>query len=304
MDNKLLILCTTMKPLTSIFDAPPEFLESLEADDFDAQLLDAVVDHWHDCLMESTSRDEVLRWLGVSLAIAQRLRIGVSDRTLGLRIAGRRWKAGLIIRTRLEEFAILRDTGHEAFRGCVVIPVTRSGVVTAIYGRRLDRSHVELWTSGLRRSAFEAATASSPPTRTLLVTSILDALSVHGALEDAGDEATFNVLAPGGAKGFDRSDLKELAARYEHVTVLGRDAAPLVEQLRKLGVLVSVAAEEYDVAKTLTAAPDSRGVVGAWLEGATTLLKSAEAAPGEAGFAPVPTTPLVTSTPGRDETFV
>src|SRR5487761_2775205 len=307
MDNKLLILCTTMKPLTSIFDAPPEFLESLEADDFDAQLLDAVVDHWHARLMESTTRDEVLRWLGVSLATAQRLRIGVSDRTLGLRIPGRRWKAGLMIRRRLDEFAILRDSGHEAFRGCVVIPATKSGVVKSIYGRRLDRSRAELWTSGLRHSAFEAATASSPPTRTLLATSILDALSVHGALEDAGDGASFNVLAPGRAKGFDRSDLKELAARYEHVTVLGRDAAPLVEQLRKLGVLVSVAAEEYDVAKTLTAAPDSRGVVGAWLDGATTLLKVAEVSKvpaGEPASLPAPTTPLVMSTPGRDEAFV
>ena len=93
----------------SFFERSPE---SLNVDTFDAELLDAVLDHWHAELMVSENCDETLRFLGVSLTLARSLRLGVSDRTLGLRIPGRRWKAGLLMRTRLEEFGILRTSGR------------------------------------------------------------------------------------------------------------------------------------------------------------------------------------------------
>jgi len=37
---------------------------------------------------------------------------------------------------------------------------------------------------------------------------------------------------------------KELAKRFEHVTVFGRDGAILAEQFQRLGLLVSIAGEE------------------------------------------------------------
>ena len=129
--------------------------ESLAVASFDAELLDAVIDHWHQCLMEAPERDVVLKGLGVKHALAEALRIGLSDRSLGLRIPGRRWKAGLAMRTRLSEFGILRDTGHEAFRGCVVVPIVNEWGVVALYGHRLERGREDVWASGLPGSMFE-----------------------------------------------------------------------------------------------------------------------------------------------------
>ena len=104
----------------SFFD---QSFESLNSDDFDDRLLDAVVNHWHNCLMDSEERDSILDSLGITFEFAKKIRIGLSDRTLGLQIPGRRWKAGLLIRSRLLEFGILRESGHEEFRGCAVVPI-------------------------------------------------------------------------------------------------------------------------------------------------------------------------------------
>src|ERR1039458_146945 len=129
--------------------------ESLNSADFDDGLLNAVVNHWHNCLMASDDRDSILNSLGVTIEFATKIRIGLSDRTLGLQIPGRRGKAGLVIRTRLLEFGILRESGHEEFRGCVVIPISKGDRVCSVFGRRLDRSQVELWASGLPGAIFE-----------------------------------------------------------------------------------------------------------------------------------------------------
>jgi len=69
----------------SFFD---QSFESLNSDDFDDRLLDAVVNHWHNCLMDSEERDSILDSLGITFEFAKKIRIGLSDRTLGLQIPG------------------------------------------------------------------------------------------------------------------------------------------------------------------------------------------------------------------------
>jgi hypothetical protein len=286
-----------MDTSSSFFDRSAE---SLQSDHFDDELLDAVVDHWHRALMASKDRDAVLHFLGVSKSLAEKLLLGVSDRTLGLRIPGRRWKAGLMIRTRLEEFAVLRDTGHESFRGCALVPITHGGAVTGLFARRMDRSREEFWASGLPSSMFEETSGDAAGTKTLITSSILDALSVLGALENTSEP--YLVIAPGTAKGFTTSNVKELVGRFEHVTLLGRGSSYLVEQLQQNGLRCSVAGEDCEVAATLTSSPSAREVMQSWLATAT-LLAVVPATLG-AEVDPTPVAPVVTSTPERDETFV
>ena len=82
----------------------------------DAALLDAVVGHFTETLLGSEKRDGVLGFLGISVELATELRIGISDRSLGKRIPHARTVVGRVLRSRLVELGVMRETGHEAFR--------------------------------------------------------------------------------------------------------------------------------------------------------------------------------------------
>ena len=95
----------------SIFDATATQLDR----DFDAELLDAVVAHWSATFAVDERGDDIARELGLSPLLAGTLEIGLSDRSLGLRIPSRELKAGRLLRERLVALGILRASGHEAF---------------------------------------------------------------------------------------------------------------------------------------------------------------------------------------------
>jgi len=65
-------------------------------------------------------------------------KLGVADRTLGLRLPEKTRKAGAEIRARLQKIGLLRDSGHEHFNGSLVVPVfDDAGNVVEVYGRKL-----------------------------------------------------------------------------------------------------------------------------------------------------------------------
>lgn len=222
----------------------------------DAELLSAVVDHWHQTLAAADECDAILSSLGISMDSARRLRIGISDRTFGKRLPDRQLKAGLVLPSRLCGLGILRESAHEAFRGCVVIPVTdASGTIVGIFGRRLDRSAVEIWAEGLPGGVFTAGCAGFP---TLVVPSILDALAVIGA----GPEV---VVAPDRKRGFLASDRAALVAEHDELIVTGRGAAPLAAKPCSPGTVVSIAGRDVDVSRALASASDRCAALAALL---------------------------------------
>jgi Fe2+ transport system protein FeoA len=226
---------------------------------------------------------------------ATRTHIGLSDRTLGNRIPDRRWKAGDVLRSRLTALGILRGSGHEAFRGCVVVPVTDAdGTVTALYGRRTDRSGAEQWAGGLPGGIFGRSQSGET---TLVVASIPAALHVIGAGHDA-------VVAPGRPKGLSKADLAALASERADLVVMGQGTVPLADELARRGAAVSLAAQDIDLAAMLGTAPDAGAALGALLADAVPVV-TAVAESGDAS--PVPTPVLATLVPAGgdvDEVYV
>lgn len=276
----------------------PDDVVALEVDSEapDAVLLDAVVGHWHACLMASDERDAILSSLGVSVAVAERLRIGLSDRTLGLRLPDRQWKAGLALRSRLTDFGVLRESGHEAFRGCVIVPIVDgAGTVVGVFGRRIDRTRAEGWADGLPGGLFHGNGSDTP---LLVVSSIPDALAVIGAGHGA-------VLSPGRRQGFSADDLATLAARHDEVVIAGRGSESFAAQLTALGMSVLVAAPDVPLTVALGSAPVPGHVLDALLADRRLFASPADVG----GTRPAAVTPPSSSesvfvTEGRDEVFV
>jgi DNA primase len=96
---------------------------------------------------------EAAGWLqGYRIADArgiERFGLGVSDRTLGLAL-GPRHRDHDGVRDRLQRLGVLRESGHEHFRGCITVPVhDADGQVVQVFGRTVgDDSR---WAAGSRR---------------------------------------------------------------------------------------------------------------------------------------------------------
>lgn len=109
------------------------------ADVGDQVLLNRVVGFYAETL---AAHDEALGFLAkrridVPEAI-ETFRLGFADRTLGYRLPHSQVQAGKEIRSRLQKLGVLRSTGHEHFRGSLVIPVIdAAGDVGEVYGRKI-----------------------------------------------------------------------------------------------------------------------------------------------------------------------
>jgi hypothetical protein len=311
---------------SSIFDSSASSLLDV---DFDDELLDAVTWHWHDTFVHDPRRDEVAHALGLTLEHALELGVGLSDRTLGPRIPSREVKAGRLLRERLLAWGVLRASGHEAFRGCVVVPVRQEERIVALFARRLDDSTQVHWASGLPGGVFTKAFAPSRDgtsrARCLVTTSIPDALAVIGAA--SSDETVvpslgaLALLAPARPKGFAAKDLKEIAASKDEFVVLGRGSDDLVDRLRTLGASVTHLASDLDLARTLNTASDASAALLALLGGRSeqglsssqsrriSTSKSLDVRPETSAAKEIAepsasTSVVVTSIPERDETYL
>jgi DNA primase len=108
--------------------------------DADAQaLLDQTVSYYHERLMVSPEASQYLMNRGLNHPeLIKHFKLGVADRTLGLRLPEKNRKAGAQIRAQLTSIGVYRDSGHEHFNGSLVIPVFDvEGHVVEMYGRKL-----------------------------------------------------------------------------------------------------------------------------------------------------------------------
>ncbi len=208
----------------------------------DQEQLFQVAEYYHSRLKENPDALEYLRSRGLDNAEAiAKFNIGFCDRTLGYRIPSNQTKAGKEQRTRLESLGVLKQSGHEALRGCITFPVPLSeNKVGEIYGRRIMRGtpkaerhwylsgpHVGVWNA-------EAFGASK---EIILCESVIDALTFWIA-------GYRNVTYSYGNQGFTeelyqafiKNDIKTCIIAWDNDSASNERAMTLAEKLMAQGI--------------------------------------------------------------------
>jgi DNA primase len=111
----------------------------LSEDAAGGRLLLQAIEYYHQTLLESPEATAFLDSRGINdpEAIAT-FKLGFANRSLGLTLPAKKTKAGALMRGRLAEVGLLRDTGHEHFCGSLSIPIfDAEGEVVEVYGRKI-----------------------------------------------------------------------------------------------------------------------------------------------------------------------
>lgn len=212
----------------------------------DAALLAQVVDYYHETLKASAEGLEYLRSRGLDHPeLLARFRLGLADRTLGLRLPEKNRKAGADIRARLERIGIYRSSGHEHLTGSLVVPVIGAGGhVTEVYGRKIRNNlragtPLHLYLPGPHRGVWNLEGIAASGGEVILAEALIDAMTFWCA-------GFRNVTAAYGAGGFTDDHLA--AFRHHGVTrvliAFDRDqagdtgATEVAERLMAAGIAV------------------------------------------------------------------
>ncbi len=273
----------------------------------DGEVLGQVLGYYHETLKASTEALDFWRKRGLCDGDAvTRFQLGYSDRTLGFRVPSRDSRAGQALRVQLARLGIVRESGHEQFRGSVVVPIRdEDGQVVEVYGRKTTsnlRSGTALhtWLHAEPRGVFNAA-ALGASREVILCQSVIDALvtwsagfravtAVYGL--DASPAAQLEAFARHGTErvliAFRRDELGDAAATAlaERLTAQG------IESFR---VQLPRGMDVSDYASKVQPAPRSLELVlrsATWLgKGRTASAPLASIAAPSAPLAPTPVAP-------------
>ncbi len=147
----------------------------------DAALFGQVASYYHErlkSLRTATTARAYLASRGLdSDELIVRFQIGFADRTLGLRLPDSNREAGERLRSRLTQLGVWRDSGHEHFNGCIVVPLhDEHGHVVSLYGRRAQRGELKhLYPPGPHRGLMNREALQS--SEIILCEAVFDALT-------------------------------------------------------------------------------------------------------------------------------
>ena len=249
--------------------APPV---SLDADD--QALLGQVVDYYHETLKSSPEALAYLASRGlVHGELIERFRLGLADRTLGLRLPDKTRKAGADIRARLERIGLYRASGHEHFTGSLVVPVIDAGGnIAEVYGRKIRNNlragtPMHLYLPGPHRGVWNLDGIAGSSGEVILTEALIDAMTFWCA-------GFRNVTAAYGAGGLTDDHIAAFRAhRVERVLIAfdrdeagERGAAEVAERLMKEGfacyrIMFPKGMDANDYALKVTPAAKSLGVL-------------------------------------------
>ncbi|OGQ26378.1 MAG: DNA primase, partial [Deltaproteobacteria bacterium RBG_16_71_12] len=217
--------------------APPV---SLDADD--AALFSQVVAYYHRCLLEEPSAlSYVVEKRGISRAAIDHFKLGFCNRTLGLRLPHSNRAEGAAVRARLQRLGLVRESGHEHFRGRVTIPIfDESGAVVSMYGRVILHNlragtPDHLYLPGPHRGVFNL-NGLKGARDVILCEALIDALTFWSA-------GFKNVTSSYGVEGFTAEILQAMKQHQVERVLVAYDrddagdaaAAKLIERLRGEG---------------------------------------------------------------------
>jgi len=172
-------------PLAGVATPPGEDAAAEHAADQDA--LRRVVDYYAERLAANPAALAYLDKRGLADPELLRVfRVGCCDRTLGLRLPQKNRAEGAALRARLARLGVMRETGHEHFRGQIVVPViAEGGTIGTIYGRaagKVEKENRHRFLPGPQAGVFNPAALAADPLResqgaVILTEGILDALT-------------------------------------------------------------------------------------------------------------------------------
>jgi DNA primase len=208
----------------------------------DGELLNQVIDFYHQTLLESPEALAYLAKRGLSdPEMIGRFKLGFANRTLGYRLPARGDKAGSDLKERLQRVGILRASGHEHFNGSIVVPVIDvEGNVTEAYARKLrddlrTGTPLHLYLPGPHKGVWNAAALRHE--EVILCEALIDALTFWQA-------GFHNVTASYGVAGFTpdhlaafaRNGVKRVLIAYDRDDAGDTAAAALAEHLSAAGI--------------------------------------------------------------------
>lgn len=179
---------------------------SLDADD--QLVLDEAIGYYHQRMQDVPEARAYLAARGLDHPqVVEHFKLGVADRSLGLRLPEKNRAAGGAIRAQLQRIGLLRQSGHEHFNGSLVVPVfDAEGHVVEVYGRKLrddlrPGTPKHLYLPGPHAGVFnlggvmEAGQRAPGQREVILCEALIDALTfwVHGLT---------NVTSAFGIEGF------------------------------------------------------------------------------------------------------
>jgi len=142
--------------------------------------------------------------------LIERFQIGFADRTLGLRLPDKNRKEGQALRTRLTQLGLWRQSGHEHFNGCIVVPLLDGrGQAVSLYGRRINPAGIKhLYQPGPHRGLFNPECFRDSQ-EIILCEAVLDALTFYA-------HGITNVTCLFGTEGF-TDELWEMLKQAQRV---------------------------------------------------------------------------------------
>lgn len=282
----------------------------VELDAGEQELLNQIIGYYHETLLQSPEALAYLDKRGLGeRELIERHRLGFANRTLGLRLPAARVKAGAELRGRLQKLGVLRESGHEHFNGCLVVPVfDEQGNVTEVYGRKITENvnpPLHLYLPGPHRGVWNVRglmTDDRGQKEIILCEALIDAMSFWCA-------GFRNVTSAYGVEGFTddhlstfkRCGVTRVLIAFDRDDAGERGSEKVAERLMSAGIecyriQFPKGMDANDYALKVTPAEKSLGLAirkAAWL--------GRGAAPAEAPGQQVEDAPLATDAQPADE---
>ena len=150
----------------------------LDAGADDATLFSQAVGYYHERLKQTPQARAYLAGRGLDNdKLIDHFQIGFADRSLGLRLPESSRKEGTALRSRLTQLGLWRESGHEHFSGCIVVPLRdAAGHSVSLYGRRSQCGDLKhLYPPGPHRGLFNREGLQQP--EIILCEAVFDALT-------------------------------------------------------------------------------------------------------------------------------
>ena len=314
---------TSAAPAVSLAPLATKASEAEAIDD--TALVREVLDFYHQTLKASPEAIEYLAQRGLnSVALIDHFHLGYANRTLAYRLPAKSRKAGADLRGRLERLGLVRASGHEHFRGSIVVPIIgERGQLVQCYGRKIgarlrEGTPTHLYLAGPHAAVWNVdALATSK--EIILCEALFDAMTFWAA-------GFRNVITSYGVSGFTdahraalrRYGTERVLVAYDADDAGDRAAEHVGEELTRMGIECyrvhfprGLDANAYALASG--PAPESLGMLlrgATWLGRSEPLIASAvmpsslAAAPGPVAVVapnPIPAPPTSLTTERRGE---